>query len=213
MSQSVTSIDVSLLFEPLEIGHKVLRNRVVMPPMVVNRGLTTDDGVRWYGARARGGVGLVIVEATSVADFGTRLTAERLRPLVGAVHEGGARIAIQLFPVDRLVPRGPADLSREEIDLMVERYVVAARICGEAGFDGIEPHGAHGYALNQFFSPVKNARTDEYGGSLENRMRMGLRIVSAVRPVCDADDLLVLYRHTPVGPGYDHPAVCNRHRQ
>ena len=79
---------------------------------------------------------------------------------------------------------------------------MAARVCGEAGFDGIEPHGAHGYVLNQFFSPVQNTRHDEYAGSLENRMRLALRIVRAVRPICDRFGMVLLYRHTPVGEGY-----------
>ena len=202
MSRFVTPTDVSPLFEPLTIKSKRLRNRIVMPPMVVNRGLTGAEGIDWYGARARGGVGLVIVEATSVDDFGGTLTGENLRPLVDAVHAGGALIAIQLFPVDRLIPTSPSDLSPTGIDQVIENYVTAASVCTEAGFDGIEPHGAHGYALNQFFSPEKNTRTDEYGGILENRMRLALRIADTVRPICAASDMLLLYRHTPVGPGY-----------
>jgi 2,4-dienoyl-CoA reductase-like NADH-dependent reductase (Old Yellow Enzyme family) len=67
--------------------------------------------------------------------------------------------------------------------------------------DGIEPHGAHGFLLNQFFSPEKNRRADGYGGSLDNRMRLATEIVQAVRPIC-GDEMLLLYRHTPVGTGY-----------
>jgi 2,4-dienoyl-CoA reductase-like NADH-dependent reductase (Old Yellow Enzyme family) len=85
---------------------------------------------------------------------------------------------------------------------MVERYVAAASICAQAGFDGVEPHGAHGYALNQFFSPQQNPRSDDYGGALENRMRLALRIVEAIAPICADCGMLLLYRHTPVGPGY-----------
>lgn len=196
-------MDVGPLFEPLRVGGKTLRNRIVMPPMVVVRGITTPEGIEWYGERARGGVGLVIVEATSVNRFGEELTAENLKPLVDAIHDGGALAAIQLFPVDFGVEVSPAGLGREVIERMVDRYRTAARICGEAGFDGIEPHGAHGYVLNQFFSPVQNRRRDEFGGCLENRMRLGLRIVEAVRPVCEAAGMLLLYRHTPVGQGYE----------
>ena len=202
MTHFVTPIDVSPLFEPLKIRDRELRNRIVMPPMVVNRGLATPSGAEWYGRRARGGVGLVIVEATSVDDFGETLNAENLRPLVDAVHKGGALVAVQLFPVNRLVPTGPADLSIERIDRMVANYRTAAQVCADAGFDGIEPHGAHGYALNQFFSPELNTRTDEYGGTLQNRMRLALRIVEAVRPICDAEGMLLLYRHTPARSGY-----------
>jgi len=193
--------DVSPLFQSQQVRNKELRNRVVMPPMVVLRGVTTPEGVEWYGEHARGGVGLVIVEATSVNRFGTELTEKNLTPLVDAIHDGGALAAIQLFPVDFGQSVAPAELDGEQIETMVTRYGTATRICAEAGFDGVEPHGAHGYALNQFFSPMQNRRTDEYGGTLENRMRLGLRIVEAVRPIC-SDGMLLLYRHTPVGQGY-----------
>jgi 2,4-dienoyl-CoA reductase-like NADH-dependent reductase (Old Yellow Enzyme family) len=144
----------------------------------------------------------VIVEATSVECFGSELTAAGLRPLVQAVHDGGARIAVQLFPVTFGRPVTPQELSRADLAAMLEGYTRAARVCAEAGFDGLEPHGAHGFVLNQFFSPVQNQRADEYGGSLANRARLATEVVAAVRPVCDQAGMLLLYRHTPVGPGY-----------
>ncbi len=195
------SADVRALFEPLTVRGKVLRNRIVMPPMVVLRGLTTPEGVEWYGRRARGGVALVIVEATSVNRFGAELTAENLRPLVDAIHAGGALAAIQLFPVAFGKPVHPTRLNRQEIEKIIAAYRVAARTCAEAGFDGVEPHGAHGYLLNLFFSPERNTRKDEFGGSLEGRMRMALAVVAAAREGVGHNHLL-LYRHTPVGDGY-----------
>lgn len=194
-------VDVGPLFEPLPVGGKLLRNRIVMPPMVVLRGLTTADGVAWYGTRARGGVALVIVEATPVNRFGNELTAANLRPLVEAIHEGGALAAIQLFPVTRGRRVEPADLSAGEIAAMLDDYRRAAEVCVAAGFDGVEPHGAHGFLLNQFFSPLQNRRQDGYGGSPENRMRLALEVTAATRRAAGADCLL-LYRHTPVGQGY-----------
>jgi 2,4-dienoyl-CoA reductase (NADPH2) len=83
-----------------------------------------------------------------------------------------------------------------------DQYRTATEICAAAGFDGVEPHGAHGYLINRFFSPVQNKREDDWNGSLENRMRFALRIVDVVQPVCEANDMLLLYRHTPVGKGY-----------
>ncbi len=195
------SVDVRSLFEPLTMRGKVLRNRIVMPPMVVLRGLTTPEGVEWYGRRARGGVALVIVEATSVNRFGTELTAENLKPLVDAIHAGGALAAIQLFPVTFGKPVHPTRLKREEIEKIIAAYRVAAWACAEAGFDGVEPHGAHGYLLNLFFSPERNTRKDEFGGSLEGRMQMALSVAAAAREGVGPDRLL-LYRHTPVGDGY-----------
>ena len=194
-------VDMAPLFEPLGVRSKTLRNRIVMPPMVVNRGLTTTEGIDWYARRARGGVGLVIVEATSVNDFGAKLTPSTLDPLVEAVHSAGALVAIQLFPVTLGQSIAPDEITVQQIDEMVNRYIAAAHVCAEAGFDGVEPHGAHGYVLNQFFSPAQNRRTDDYGGSLNDRMRLGVRIAKAVRKAL-APDMLLLYRHTPVGEGY-----------
>ena len=195
------SVDVTPLFRPLKIKEKELPNRIVMPPMLVLRGLTTPGGVDWYGGHARGGVGLVIVEATAVNRFGSELTAENLKPLVDAIHEGGALAAIQLFPVTLGRSVSPAEVDRSEIEEIATYYRAAAGVCADAGFDGVEPHGAHGFLLNQFFSPVQNKRTDEFGGEIENRMRMSLKIMEAVRPMC-GPDMVLLYRHTPVGQGY-----------
>jgi 2,4-dienoyl-CoA reductase-like NADH-dependent reductase (Old Yellow Enzyme family) len=164
-------VDTAPLFAPLQVGPKIFRNRTVIPPMVVMRGITTPEGIEWYGRRALGGVGLVIVEATGVTGFGIAYTAENLRPLVDTIHAGG--------------------------------YRIAAEICAQAEFDGVEPHGAHGFLLNRFFSPAQNQRTDLYGGDLAGRARLGLRIVETIRPMISEAGMLLLYRHTPVGPGYD----------
>jgi len=193
---------VEPLFEPLVVRGSHLPNRVVMPPMVQLRSLTSPEGVEWYRERASGGVGLAIVEATAVNRFGSELTAATLGPLVTAIHDGGALAAIQLFPVTFRRQVRPAELSQRDLDTMVDEYARAVEVCLAAGFDGVEPHGAHGFVLNQFFSPVQNERADEYGSaSLDDRMRLARRIVDRLRPIC-GDDGLLLYRHTPVGPGY-----------
>ena len=136
--------DTTPLFTPLQVKHKTLRNRIVMPPMETNRDLAGPDGRAWYGEHAAGGAGLVIVEATQVGRFGADLTAANLRPLVDAIHAGGALAAIQLFPGVRGQALKPAGMSPEEIRQMVDRYRQAAEVCAGAGFDGVEPHGAHG---------------------------------------------------------------------
>jgi len=189
------------LFEPLAVKGRSLRNRIVCPPMVALRGITTPEGLEWYARLARGGAALVIVEATSVNRFGTELTPETLKPLAHAIHAGGALAAIQLFPVDFGKPVHPARLKREEIEDIIAAYRTAAAICAQAGFDGVEPHGAHGYLLNLFFSPERNIRKDDFGGSLENRMRLALAVSRAAREGLGPDHIL-LYRHTPVGGGY-----------
>jgi len=164
--------------------------------MVTNRDIVGPDGIQWYQRLAGGGAGLVIVEATSVDRFGGELCADRLRHLVDAVHQEGAAIAIQLFPVTFGSSVAPQDLSQSDIEKIKKGYAVAARECQEAGFDGVEPHGAHGFLLNQFFSPLKNLRKDDYGGALANRMRLGREIVQSIRNEV-GDEFLVLYRHTP----------------
>ncbi len=188
--------DYSPLYESFRLRTLTLRNRIVVPPMVTNRNIVGDDGIEWYTRLARGGSGLVIVEATSVTHFGVELSVDGLRRLTDAVHAEGAAIAIQLFPVAKGTGLHPNDLSVAQIQRVVDGYARAARFCVEAGFDGVEPHGAHGYLLNQFFSPLQNARTDEYGGTPENRSRLGREIVQTIRREA-GDSILILYRHTP----------------
>jgi 2,4-dienoyl-CoA reductase-like NADH-dependent reductase (Old Yellow Enzyme family) len=84
----------------------------------------------------------------------------------------------------------PDAMSKVDIDRVISGFVETARGAVEAGFDGIEVHGAHGYLINQFLSGYSNQRTDEYGGTLENRYRFAHEIVQAVRPVVPADRLL-----------------------
>ncbi|MDP6355606.1 MAG: hypothetical protein QF473_10915 [Planctomycetota bacterium] len=190
------NLDVTPLFEPLTVKDRTIPNRIVMPPMVSNRSIVGEDGIEWYRERAAGGVGLVIVEATAVNRFGEELSAENLGGLVEAIHEDGALAAIQLFPVTFGSDVSPGDLNVEQIREIIQLFEKASEICARAGFDGVQPHGAHGYLINQFFSPANNERTDEYGGSLENRMRMGIEVVRASRKGL-GEERLILYRHTP----------------
>ena len=188
----------------MQVKHKTLRNRIVMPPMVVNRGLTSPEGCEWYGQHAAGGVSLVVVEATNSVRFESELTAENLRPLAEAIHQGGALAAVQLFPGIRGQTTTPMQVTRADIERLLNQYRRATEICVQAGFDGVEPHGAHGYLLNQFFSTTHNQRTDEYGGSLAGRMRLALDILATIRPIAQQAGMLILYRHTPLRAGFGY---------
>ncbi|NLC56515.1 MAG: hypothetical protein GX774_06745 [Armatimonadetes bacterium] len=158
----------SPLFQPLSLRQVTLRNRIVMAPMVSNMGITSQQGICWYRERARGGVGLVIVESTWLASFHDPAFVAGLPALARAVHAEGAAIVVQLHqPADiggeavAVTGGGSArEVTAAEIERIVADYAHAARVCADAGFDGVEPHGAHGFLLNQFFSPRTNQRRD-----------------------------------------------------
>jgi 2,4-dienoyl-CoA reductase-like NADH-dependent reductase (Old Yellow Enzyme family) len=212
------------LFSPLALRGLTLRNRIAMAPMVMNSagsdGCLTDWHLAHYLARAVGGTGLLIVEATAV-ESGGRISArdlglwndsqvDPLARMVRLAQAEGAAVGIQLAHAGRKawssdkgfgpdVPVGPSalpfdegwctpkELAPAQIDEVIEVWQAATRRALEAGFDLIEIHGAHGYLCHEFLSPISNKRTDEYGGSLENRMRFLLRVTEAVRKVWPAD--------------------------
>jgi len=189
------------LFAPLQVKELTLANRVVVPPLVQVRPITSAEGIAWCRRLASGGAALVIVEATDVLRFGHDLTPATLRPLAEAIHAAGAAAAIQLFPGPLGRDRRPADLSVAEIETFVEGFGTAAVMCRDAGFDAAEPHGAHSYLLHDFFKPDQNHRSDRYGGSPENRGRLGVEIVRAMRRAAGRE-FVIGYRHTPTGAEY-----------
>lgn len=165
-----------------------------------------------YPTRAVGQVGLIIVEATAVAAQG-RISSrdlgiwsdehvDGLRELVSLVKEHGAKIGIQLAHAGRkaevegeiIAPSAipfsektqtPKEMTKADIEETIQAFQNGARRAKEAGFDIIEIHGAHGYLINEFLSPLANKRQDEYGGSPENRYRFLGEVINAVREVWD----------------------------
>ncbi len=103
------------------------------------------------------------------------------------VSEGGWQTVAPSAVAFRPEDAAPAELSKSEIHAITEAFVAAARRALRAGFQLVELHGAHGYLMHEFLSPLSNRRTDEYGGSLENRMRFALETVEAVRAVWPAE--------------------------
>ena len=220
---------MSSLFSPLTLRGVTLRNRIAMSPMCMysagEDGLATDFHLAHLTARATGGVGLLITEATaveargriSVNDLGLWNDAqiEPLARIVRLCKLQGAAVCTQLahagrkawtptkgagptpavapspvpFDADWVTPR---ELTRDELDGILAAYRAAAQRAVRVGFDAIELHSAHGYFLHQFLSPISNRRTDEYGGSLENRARMLLRAVDAVRAALPDSQPLVV---------------------
>jgi len=209
------------LFEPITVNRMTVRNRIVVPPMETGFGSdryeVTDQLIAYHRRRSDGGVGLIIVEYTSVDPTGrcipNQLGAydDRFIPgfkrLTEAVHEGGAKIALQIHhggskaraaytggeivapsaipePSRGVVPR---ELTIAEIEGLVEAFGQAARRAREAGFDAVEIHGAHGYLVNEFLSPWFNRRTDAYGGTFEKRLRFPLEVTRHVREAIGPD--------------------------
>lgn len=204
------------LMSPVQIGQLKLKNRVVMSPLTTNfaeehTGLVTERLLEYYRERARGGVGLVIVEGAIVrADgrgFSKQLLVDRdetiqgLSRLARTVQENGSRAILQIMHhgrQTRAVSSGqqpvapssvpcpvfreiPKELSVKEINDLKACFVKAALRAQQAGFDGVEIHAAHGYLINQFLSPWCNHRTDDYGGAMENRSRFLLEIIKEIK--------------------------------
>jgi len=207
------------LLDPLKVKGLTLKNRIVMPPMQTSlatvEGAVTDSLVEHYIRRSKA-LGLLIVEHCYVSREG-RLSENQLgiyndnlvgglEKLSSRIHATGTPVVIQINHAGRTtsmeitgmkpVAPSPSENSRElgieEIETLVEAFTIAAGRAMRAGFDGVEVHGAHGFLLNQFFSPLANRRRDKYGGSLENRMRFPLEVVERVKETVGGR--LLLYR-------------------
>lgn len=209
------------LFDSYAIRGLKLRNRIVMPPMCLWSSNAVGEATDWhfvhYGARAVGGLGLIIVEVSAVERRGRIDDQDRgdlgiwddchIEPLSRIVRfcvENGAAMAIQIGHAGRKANSGskgrggeqsvapsalpfddgweiPHELSTGEIAGLVDSFRNAARRSLQAGFQAVEIHGAHGYLLSSFLSPLANRRTDAYGGGIEARARFACEVVEAVR--------------------------------
>lgn len=203
----------------MQVKGYTLRNRIVMPPMQSGRatfeGAVTNRLINFYVKRLAF-VGLPIVEHSYVSPNG-KLSLKQLGIYDDALVPGFAKLAIAIHGVGapavlqithaggvanskviNTQPAGPSaqgktrELKKVELEAIAEEFVLAAQRAAKAGFDGVELHGAHGYLLCQFFSPLLNKRRDEFGGSLENRMRFPLMVTEKVRKVLKGK--LLLYR-------------------
>lgn len=204
------------IFNPLTVKNMTIKNRIVMTPMGTNYGEQNGEmsflHMDYYEQRAKGGVGLIIVENASVdspqgSNGTTQLRIDhdnyipRLFKLCETVHSHGACIAVQINhagasalssrinmqPVSASnLPskKGgeiPRPLQKEEITAIVKKYGEAARRAQVAGFDAVEIHAGHSYLISQFLSLTTNNRTDEFGGSKENRARFAKMVMDEVR--------------------------------
>ena len=203
------------LFSPVTVGDRELANRLIMAPLYT--GYATMEGrlspylVDHYRMMGASGLAMVVVESVAVtaADMGSLRTirahddehVQDLSQIAAAIHEGGALACCQLNHPGRFAllsgPVGPSpvevsgmmprELTAPEIRELVQAYAAAARRVKEAGFDMVELHGGTGYLLASFVSPRTNQRTDEYGGSLEARLRFPLQVLEATREAVGQD--------------------------
>ena len=203
------------MFSPIQIGKVQIKNRFAVPPMGNNfantDGTLSERSKAYYGARAKGGFGLITIESTVVyekAKGGPRKpclfddsTVESFRMVADECHKYGAKVSIQLqhagpegnskltgYPLQAASPipaalgrEVPEAISREELYHLIECYGDAAQRAKRAGIDMVEVHCAHGYLVSTFISARTNNRLDEFGGCFENRMRLPRLIIENIR--------------------------------
>ena len=192
-----------MLFEPIDINGMVLPNRLVLTAMVTR--LSGEDGFVNKDIRdrylrfARGEAGLIVLEAMGVHSARSgpllRLSSDEYIPgladLAREIHEiSPSKVVPQIIHFLKIARSGwrqkIKDLTHEEIAFIIEAYAAAAGRARQASFDGVELHMAHAYTLSSFLS-LRNARNDEYGRSLENRMRLMTEVILRVRKVVGRD--------------------------
>ena len=191
------------IFSNFKLRNFEMKNRIVMAPMCTNFGITSEKAIDYYTKRAKGGVGLIIIENTSASLFEDDIFVSKITQLSKSIHEHGSKVFMQLS----VSPHTIANITRadiNEIDLLnelttseiescIKSLQRAAFKCYLSGYDGIEIHAAHGYFISSFFNSFKNRRSDVFGGNLEARMKFSLECISAIRSRVP-DDFIISIR-------------------
>ncbi len=210
------------LLSPLDLGFTTLKNRVLMGSMhtgLEDSRKHLDRMTAFYAERARGGVGLIVtggfapnIEGWAKPFAGMLASngaARRHSQVTRAVHAEGGKIALQILHTGRygyqpfcvapsriqspISPFTPRALSEGGIERQIRAFVRCAKLARDAGYDGVEIMGSEGYFLNQFLVTHTNQRTDAWGGSYENRMRLPVEVVRRVREAV-GPDFIIVYR-------------------
>ncbi|PWH85393.1 NADH:flavin oxidoreductase [Brumimicrobium oceani] len=220
----------------------IMKNRFMLAPMTNTQshedGTLSDDEFNWLSMRAKGQFGLVMTCASHVQKIGQGFPGqlgifsdkhiEGHRKLAAEIKSHGSLAVVQLHHAGMRTPKeligeapvcpsvnektGARALSAKEVEQLKIDFIDAAIRAKKAGYDGVEVHGAHGYILTQFLSAEINYRTDEYGGSLENRSRLLFEIVEGIRKSC-GEEFLLGVRLSPERFGMDLlevKEVCQR---
>ena len=207
------------LLAPLDLGFTTLKNRVLMGSM--HTGLEDGDHfdrlAAYFAERARGGVGLMVTGGFSPNIVGwvkpfsgmlvSRGKARRHKIVTDAVHAEGGKLAMQILHAGRyayhpfavapsaikspISPFRPRELSSSGVERQIRAFVRCAELAREAGYDGVEIMGSEGYFINEFLVRDTNHRTDEWGGSYANRMRLPVEIVERTREAVGRDFILI----------------------
>jgi len=209
------------LTKPIKIGNLSLKNRVVMAPVKTGyatpEGQVTEELIQYYVNRAKGGVGLIVLESAYVDLSGKEIPrqlgiyddsmVEGLRRLITPLQEAGSKVAVYINHAGRIanpmvtklpliapssiacptIGVEPQGIPHEDIKKWQNTYVKAAVRAYEAGADALEIQFGHGYLIHQFLSPHTNKREDEYGGSFENRIRFGMEILDEIKKEIGVD--------------------------
>jgi 2,4-dienoyl-CoA reductase (NADPH2) len=216
------STQYTKLFEPLDLGFTTLKNRVLMGSMHTGLEELKggyEKMAAFYAERAKGGVGLIVTGGISpniagwVGPFSSKLTntrtADKHKIITQSVHENGGKICLQILHTGRygyhpfavapssikspISPFKPWALSRMGVRKTINDYVNCAKLAQHAGYDGVEVMGSEGYLINQFIATKTNKRTDEWGGSYENRIKFPLEIVRKIRKEV-GENFIIIFR-------------------
>ncbi|MSP53005.1 MAG: NADPH-dependent 2,4-dienoyl-CoA reductase [Gammaproteobacteria bacterium] len=209
------------LFRPLDLGFTTLKNRVVMGSM--HTGLEEDKELSrlaaFFAERAHNDVALIVTGGIApnltgklspkAATMMTKKSSKKHQLVTTAVHEAGGKIVMQILHAGRyanhpfcaapsaikspISPFKPRALSRWGVKKTIRDFVRCARLAQQAGYDGVEVMGSEGYLINQFLVTHTNKRTDEWGGSYENRMRFPLEIIRGIRAAIGSH-FIIIYR-------------------
>ena len=208
------------LFEPIAIGNVTARNRIYMPSMVTGyasySGESTIRDIGWYETRAKGGAGIITIDCACISKDGRLMWCQRglwddglvthFSEIVDVIKSHGARVSVQLhhagiMSVESPVspsgigyqcypPTPPNELTTVEAEQLVNKFVEAAVRAKNSGVDMVELHGAHGYLIFEFTSPLTNRRIDKYG---KDRILFPIEIIKGIKEKCGAD-FVVGYR-------------------
>ena len=198
------------LLEPLDLGFTKIANRTLMGSMHTGLEEEKNGWAKlaaFYEERAKGGVGIIVTGGVSpnkrgrISPFGCEMShfwhVDKHKQVTAAVHKYSTKICLQLLHTGRyayhpfsvgpskvkspITPFTPKAMSQRQILSTIKDYASSAKLAAKAGYDGVEIMGSEGYLINQFACLRTNQRTDDWGGSIENRMRLGIETIKAVR--------------------------------